>query len=1274
MPISQQFGIETHQAGSQIWWADQLDDGLMVFATANGMASFDGTRWQLATTDNNTRIRSLAPWHDGRIYAGAIGELGYFERQPEGHFAFTPLATQALVADPGEVWSVAVDEHLVVFSCQNAVLVWNGEQLSALPQLASDGFRFLPFQGQLYLKPRTQGQIYRLTGERQAQLEAMPWQIEAAADIKALLPGADGEPVAITYQHGIWQLRGDRFEPLFSPEQLPAGGLYGGAVDQAGYAYINSSTDGVLMFSPQWQLLRHYRQQDGLYSGPIYHVFVDRQDQLWVSGLPGIASFTPPHKFSQYLSDTGTRDLESLQWIGDRLWFYGTGLYRLEPGAEPWLAPQFVRQGTFDHVVWDLQPMGDLILVAADDGVYALSQEGGEPERIVDPGTVVDLVVWPDQRRAFAASDEGIYLLERQGDGWHSAAISGLEGVFEYVEVQTTGVEQPVLWASSAQQQLYRLEGIQADGHSRRLQRFDAETAPLGHDHVVPYQGREHFWFGTQHGLLRHDERADVPFFQSDDLPEALRQADQGIFLLEQSEPEQLWFQAGADTGLLHTASGLSGQTLTQSFRPYNQAGVRGLAARGEAMWLGTSSAQVIRIPSSVSLPAPAVLAIRQVTDLEQQIPLAQSQSMGATVEYGRDSRSLRIGYGLRGDHALPRPVQYRTRMQGALQQHWSPWSTDSSKDFIDLRGGQYRFELEARDPWGRVLRSDYSFAVAYPWYWSPLAWLGYAVLLFLALGSSAWWGQRWRTRRLQLQNRKLSLLIARRTRQLRRQTERLQQQQELKDRFFANVSHEFRTPLTLIIGSLGDLVGRFTRGMSPQARQRANTALTNANRMLALVGQVLDMDRLELGAMQLRIIEHDIAALMRRQAQRFEDWAGQQGQSLVLEGAVDPLLVYCDQDQLEKCIANLLSNAIKYSGAGTQITLSLCRADGQVGIQVRDDGIGLSDAEQAQIFDRFYQAPAATGLGGSGIGLALVKEVMALHHGQISLSSQLDQGCCFTLWLQLGHAHFDDHQLLEPRGQSTARQSTDTDSARVLLVDDNAELRAFLCQSLEGAYQLFEAHDGEQGLQMARQYLPDVIVSDVTMPGLSGIEMTEQLKAAPDTAAIPVLLLSANTTKRHVVAGFDAGASDYLTKPFDTAELIVRINELLRQQQALCRDIELKPSGRQQVLAQFELVIQALILARIDDPKLTVAELATSMDMSAETLRRRCRQELNMSPNQLMVNLRIAQAKRLLQHGQHSVSEIADAVGFDSLAYFSRTFKKQTGVSPSEFVRSIPA
>jgi signal transduction histidine kinase/DNA-binding response OmpR family regulator len=525
----------------------------------------------------------------------------------------------------------------------------------------------------------------------------------------------------------------------------------------------------------------------------------------------------------------------------------------------------------------------------------------------------------------------------------------------------------------------------------------------------------------------------------------------------------------------------------------------------------------------------------------------------------------------------------------------------------------------------------------------------------------------------------------------LRKKKEQFEELNALKTRFFTNLSHEFRTPLTLMMGPLQQLL----EGQpEPKERQLLEIAFRNANNQLHLVNELLELSRLEAGKMSLRASQQDVVPLVRSLVFAFESLAQDRQIHLSFSSEAPSIHLYYEAGKLEKVVNNLLSNALKFTPSGGRVTVSLEQAGQELCISVADTGPGIPQLQQDKVFDRFFQVSASPEVG-TGVGLALSRELVRLHHGRIELESREGEGAVFRVFLPLGSRHLRAEERVEipvqsgtafaaplPAREKAHNPSVPTSSqteATVLLIEDNDEVRAFIRQRLDKAFKIIEANDGQSGIEKAREHMPDLIVSDVMMPRKNGYEVCAALRNDVRTSHIPVILLTAKAEQEEKLQGLRTGADDYLAKPFDAEELRVRIHNLiqLRQQlrQRFAAAVELKPEEVAVNSIDQDFLENALgiVESRMDDEQFSVEVLAREIGMSRPQLNRKLRALVNQSTNQFIQSIRLQRAADLLRKQSGTVAEIAFQTGFSSTAYFIKCFKDKYGETPGSFSKNSP-
>ncbi|GHB58271.1 ATP-binding protein [Persicitalea jodogahamensis] len=532
-------------------------------------------------------------------------------------------------------------------------------------------------------------------------------------------------------------------------------------------------------------------------------------------------------------------------------------------------------------------------------------------------------------------------------------------------------------------------------------------------------------------------------------------------------------------------------------------------------------------------------------------------------------------------------------------------------------------------------------------------------------------------------------------------QTEKLRELDTMKTNFFANISHEFRTPLTLLVGPLADFTKKYP------AENLIPTMQRNVRRLHDLINQLLDLSKIEAGQLKPMLVRADLTRFLRPVLASFESLAQSRNILFHYQQNSQEKEAIFDPDKLEKIVANLLSNAFKFTPNHGRVEVSIAYSAQELLLTVRDYGIGIPAARLPHIFDRFYQVEAEDGYvqEGTGIGLSLVKELVGVLRGNIEVQSEPGQGSTFTVRLPIdpetwaGHSigEFDVVPVSSPKeadfagGASRApevlagQEYTDNELPLLLLVEDNHDLRIYIHSIFENNYQVIEATDGEQGLSKARERIPDLVICDVMMPRLDGFGFCKELKADFRTSHIPVIMLTAKATLDDRLEGLRLGADDYLTKPFDRQELSVRVENLLKQREVLRQKYsqelaapksinpikETQSAENHPVRDEFLEKAVALVEAHLADSSFSVEEFSQAMQVSRTQLHRKLKALTGQNSTEFVRNLRLRRAAALLSTGEFTVSEVAYQTGFESLSYFSKSFQELMGVPPSGWTGS---
>lgn len=523
-------------------------------------------------------------------------------------------------------------------------------------------------------------------------------------------------------------------------------------------------------------------------------------------------------------------------------------------------------------------------------------------------------------------------------------------------------------------------------------------------------------------------------------------------------------------------------------------------------------------------------------------------------------------------------------------------------------------------------------------------------------------------------------------------EAEKLREMDAMKSTFFANISHEFRTPLTLIVSPLEQMMGGSFQG---DFQKYYCIMHRNGKRLLDLVNQLLDLSRLESGKLKLQVAEGDLVGFTKAVAYSFESLAvrKQIDYQVIVEEAPP---CFFDKDKVEKIMNNLISNAFKFTKDGKRIVVSGDFTGGKAIFKVKDEGMGIPADQLPHIFERFAKTVTSELQPGSGIGLALTKELVERHKGKMEVESLEGEGTTFTVSFPIVKSSYAQDEIIASQPEKETLPSKTGDNIEktmhqvamydafsslhkpiLLVVEDNADVRNYIVDQFREQYQIVEAENGRFGLEKALETTPDLIISDIMMPEMDGTEFCKLLKTNEKTSHIPVIMLTALAEQGDRIKGLELGADDYLVKPFDAKELTVRVANLIAGRQKLQEYYRRSLNSfapiadvkAESVDAVFLKKVREAVEANLEDENFSVVELSGQVGMSRSQLHRKLSALTGFSPNEVIRNMRLEKAKQLLEKRVGNASEVSYMTGFNSPAYFAKCFKDYFGVTPSEVV-----
>lgn len=615
-------------------------------------------------------------------------------------------------------------------------------------------------------------------------------------------------------------------------------------------------------------------------------------------------------------------------------------------------------------------------------------------------------------------------------------------------------------------------------------------------------------------------------------------------------------------------------------------------------------------------------------------------------------------------DWAAPSKIQYSYRMEG-VDKGWSAPQSDSKVDYRNLAHGKYTLKLKAKgqsNSWSEPV--SYSFTIMPPWWHTWWAYLSYLLAFSFLI---------YQFYHLQL-SRRLAL----------EEGKRLKEINQVKSSIYTNITHEFRTPLTVIHGMTEELEQKLSKEILPQT----SLIKRNSQKLLLMVNQLLQLSKLEVNKEKLHLQQQDVIAFIKYIVASHESMAFSKRVNLQFYSEEVRLNMDFDAKKLETTLTNLLSNAIKFTNEYGKVLVVAKRINqlnnSLLEIKVVDNGIGIPEKELPHIFKRFHQVDNDYQFQGTGIGLALVKELVKLMDGKIQVESKANEGASFVLHLPIQNkAPFatilpkiqDQEHASYPKFTpiSESEELSQDSLPTLLIIEDNIDIIQYLQTCLLDRYKLIISRNGEEGLEKAFEKVPDIVISDVMMPKMDGFQFCATLKQDDRTNHIPVILLTARTTVEDRLEGLSSGADAYLTKPFEKKELLIRLDQLLATRRILQQKYlaELQEDIKSPVKPEspshhFVHKVRQLVLDHLSDDSFSVNELAACLYLSRSQLHRKIKALTGMSTSNYIRHIRLLKAKELLKSSDETVSEILFKVGFNSPAYFSQAYKKAFGIPPS--------
>jgi signal transduction histidine kinase/ligand-binding sensor domain-containing protein/DNA-binding response OmpR family regulator len=1178
--------------------------------------------------------------------------------------------------------------------------------------------------------------------------------------------------------------------------------------DHAGVLWIGTADGGLNIFDRNTQEFTRFMHDSGnpttLNDNTVWHIYEDRSNVLWLGTWGGINKIVPSKKqFVDYKKIPGnlnslndnyagsiyisTRGRSEVLWIGTR-----RGLNKIDR-----------KTGKYTHYINNPDNTKSIPSVLINSlfedrtGILWIGTYGNGLIKF-DPSSQQFTRYSRDQKNPNSINDNMVYSIfeDKYGVLWISTDVGGIN-LFDrdketFTQIGDTKCAMHILEDSYGDLWIAAWPGLRKyDRETGKFIEYYRNREAINYPelnrnnfiHESCYGEKNILWIGTYSGLNKFDRKSEkfTNYTVKDGLP---NNVINGIL---EDELGNLWLSTNNGLSKFNPKSELfknydiNDGLLSNQFSP----GGCYMSKDGEMFFSSSKGVNAFFPNRLIDNPHTPKIVVTDFQLFNKSVSVKKDNDTVNTKTYLLNqhislAKEIKLSYQENVfsfefaalDYNSPEKNQYAYMLDG-FESNWN-YNNYSRRyaTYTNLNPGTYVFRVKGSNNDGLWNEEGTSLKVIItpPWWETNLAYSIY-LLLICAVVFTVW---RVQTSRLKMKHRMEMDHL---------QTEKLQEVDHMKSRFFANISHEFRTPLTLIEGPVKQMLsGEFKGNMKEQFK----IILRNSGRLLKLINQLLDLSKLESGKLKLKARETEIISLTNGLVQAFESLAVRKKITLNFNSELDFQEIYIDIDKFEKIINNLLSNAFKFTPEKGEIEVRICRGiapikkesstrhvqddvsnktvipvpqlaggiqnvkfqqeilnkkwiphsgnDGRddnnsqfpipnsdyVKIIISNTGPGIPEDKINKIFDRFYQIDESYTKDeeGTGIGLALTKELVELHHGMINVKCRRGTvhsvptkgdlfNTTFTVSLPQGKDHLREDEIADDMETGDRRQqagkhpltisppgediieipsdniqhrvsSTENRVPSILIVEDNADLRQYIRSNMDGEYQIREAENGEEGLEEAINEIPDLIISDVMMPKMDGFEFCAKIKTDERTSHIPIILITARAEQEDRIEGLETGADDYITKPFDHEELLIRVKNLIDQRRKLRErfaresNFKLDEIVRTSTDEKFINRVMDIISQNISDSKFNIENLSEKLGLSRMQLHRKILGLFGQSPGDFLRTIRLKRGAEMLKKKAGNISEIAYEVGFENPANFSTSFRQQFGISPSEYSRKL--
>ncbi len=1238
-PFINTYNPRDYGAHEQTLAIDQAENGLMYFANVTGIIEFDGQKWEVDSRVSEDAFRDVVVGSDSRVYGVSKYIFGYFAPDEIGELVFQSLLPKTPTSFDNNGSLIKVDQvgEDIIFRSAESLLLYNIESDTISVIGTSSGFGESDKVGNQYYVMDLDLGLVQLKNNR---LELVPGGGQFLEyTIRKIIRYADNQLLIVTKDDGLFLYDFKSLKPWKSDisEYLKSVKGLSGLNIHDQYFAIGTEMGGVLILDKAGRLIQKLDQSTGLPDNSnVLDLFLDQESNLWIAQHGTIHQVIINSPFTLLDERHGVDGYVLFFDKFDDRTFIGTVqdmVYKED--SKPWQKignyRPFKPVNRKKERVWMFVHHGKEFFAAGNGGMQQITEEG-----IIDLYSGEKLwaaVSMKNSDQIVMGSVEGnLHLFEKKRGRWEYAhLIQGFHQQMDFLEQTDDGD----LWMTDSGSGVFKLHLNAAKDSVLSIRKYGPEDGLPDLLRNRVFRHKQGLLFATVRGVYRYDKNSDR-FVGADEFNQHL--GEDYVFRLIEMENGSIYGSLNPRGKALLRPSG-KGFDFTQSpfqrIQEHNSEYVSGLG--GSDIWIAGNGIRHYdsTFPNEFNTNFRTHIRSARISNKGDSLIYGGGQ-IEQSIELGPRENAIEFTYSSTFYDKID-DIQYQSYLEGS-EETWAPWSSEPDRNYTNLPHGTYIFKVRARNIYGQLSEVDeYAFTIITPWYLTIWAYLIYAALIAFAI-----WGiVKINARRLINEKMALEKVVLERTEEItiqkekaeedkeliQQQADRLKELDKVKSRFFANISHELRTPLTLINAPLEALInnGEIDNEL---VRNTLKTAQRNGVSLLSLVEEILDLGKLEAG--KLKLVENPVRLkeFLTDLLSGYQTGLAEKNIELKFDyWPKESLAIMMDENKCGKVVRNLLSNALKFTKDQISLSVQHSPEDPEcMEIVVTDNGIGIHPNDLPYIFDRYYQSeqPGKKAEGGTGIGLALAKELAHLHGGSLKVKSELNQGTTFTFEFPAKEvkeetimplAKANSIELVSALEETIAKYTSkfEINKPVLLITEDHPEMRAFIAQTLDPYFEIRQAENGKIALDVLNSTPIDIVISDVMMPMMDGFELLGAIRKNESLHEVSVVMLTARADHEDKLHALTLGIDDYLTKPFSAEEFLARIKNILENRIKIIREFKgLNTAGNSQNgssnleklekkygLSEREIEVMELLAKRYTNP-----EIAEKLFVSRNTVK----------------------------------------------------------------------